>query len=365
MNNFCPYCLDASRPPESEDHIFPEFLGGTLTIPSCAKCNNTFGTSIEGPVSKDLAAIIVFLSFSGYKHKRLVTHKRAFVDDSTGIEYDLDSERRAYPNKPKLILENGKFKRMIVRSPKEARKRIASLKAKGLAKNVVEKYETRECKPPLRNMRVNVGTEIRQLAVKMCVAVGQKVIPGIRLLDDVCRDFLLAANPLCSPVRLTTTNYPDLDALRAPLAHLVYVEGDPATAKCFGVVQFFGGAFQLYLPLSNLYQGRSFGCLGVLDIKTFEQRFDEISPLRLAEAPIETTPADLDRFLTDWAYRFNTQVQAAFGEPSILFSAAPKQLLSGAHVTLPLIWVEHRLDIEVDLLLMSDRKPSSDVDIPN
>lgn len=126
MSNPCPYCLVRSR--ESDDHVFPAFLGGTRTIRSCEKCNNTFGTQFEGPVSKELAPVIVCLSFAGYKHKRLVEHKRAFVNESTGIEYDLDSEHRANLNKPHFIKEGEKLKRVLARSPGECRKihRIAS-----------------------------------------------------------------------------------------------------------------------------------------------------------------------------------------------------------------------------------------------
>jgi HNH endonuclease len=364
MNTLCPYCLNPSRPLDSGDHIFPKFLGGTLVVPSCSKCNNTFGTDFEGPVSKDLAPLIVFLSFCGYKHKRIVTHQRALVEESTGIEFDVDSERRAYPSKPHIILENGKIKQFIVRSPKEARKQLESLKAKGLAKDAVATYRTWEGRPPLSNARVPIGMEIRQLAVKMCVATGQRVIPDITLVDDVCREFLLAAKPLSSPVRLAITSYPELDARRGPLAHVVYIEGDPVNARCFGVVQFFGGAIQLYVPLCSSYRGRTFGCLGVLDINTFEQQFDEIDPLRLPEAPIEGLLDDWARCWAGLGSRLNTQVQECYGDNVILFGAAPKQLVKGVQLTLPLVWVEHQLEIQVDLQLVPDRQYEVDVSIP-
>ena len=70
---------------------------------SCVKCNNSFGHRFEGPVSKDLAPIMVVLSLSGYKHKRLAVYERAWIDETTGIEYNLDSERQSYPTKPHLI----------------------------------------------------------------------------------------------------------------------------------------------------------------------------------------------------------------------------------------------------------------------
>src|SRR5439155_1178377 len=41
----CPYC--AERPADSDDHVFPQFLGGKATILACTTCNNTFGHSFE------------------------------------------------------------------------------------------------------------------------------------------------------------------------------------------------------------------------------------------------------------------------------------------------------------------------------
>src|SRR5437016_4243720 len=139
MNDLCPYCL--VRPRDSDDHVFPDFLGGIRKVPTCAKCNNGFGDRFEGPVSKDLAPIIVCLSVCGYKHKRRIIHKRAWIDETTGIEYDLDSERRSYPSKPHFIREDGKIKRIVARDRREAQQIVASLKAKGRIKEVIEKPE--------------------------------------------------------------------------------------------------------------------------------------------------------------------------------------------------------------------------------
>jgi hypothetical protein len=69
-SNVCPYCLE--RPRDSDDHVFPEFLGGTKTVRTYTPCNSEFGHRFEGPVSNDLAPVIVVLSFSGYKHPRVV-----------------------------------------------------------------------------------------------------------------------------------------------------------------------------------------------------------------------------------------------------------------------------------------------------
>jgi hypothetical protein len=160
MVSSCPYCL--IRPRDSGDHAFPDFLGGTRKVQSCTKCNSSFGHRFEGPVSKDLAPVIVFLSFSGYRHKRFVVHERAWIDEVTGIEYDLDSERRSIPSKPYVIRKDGKVKQVVARNLREARNIAASLIAKGHAKKVVEKNEIKEgIRPPFRSVRIHVGGEAR------------------------------------------------------------------------------------------------------------------------------------------------------------------------------------------------------------
>jgi hypothetical protein len=364
MNLLCPYCLVSPR--DSDDHVFPDFLGGARKIKSCTKCNNSFGHRFEGPVSKDLAPVIVFLSFSGYKHKRIVVHERAWIDEATGIEYGLDSERQSIPSKPYLFWEDGKVKRVVARNMHEAHSIFASLKTKGLVKEAVEKHEIKTgLRPPFRNVRISVGAEMRQLAVKMCAAVGQLVVPDIVLLDERCRQFLLEESPVSSPVQQTYFRYPELDALRPPLAHAVYIEGDSRLAKCFGVVQLFGGAFQLYAPLSRSYTGRDFAALGVLDVTTFQEQFREVERLQLLEAPRFISLNDLERSHSEWGTNFNAQVQAAFGKNDIIIGISPKQSVAGVRVALPLLWIEHEAEIQLAMDLVPDKEPGQEVSLPS
>src|ERR1019366_7642730 len=60
----CPY----SEPPYdvfTDDHIFPQFLGGRRTIRVCRSCNSFFGHSFEGAASKQLKRLQVFISNFG------------------------------------------------------------------------------------------------------------------------------------------------------------------------------------------------------------------------------------------------------------------------------------------------------------
>jgi hypothetical protein len=358
----CPYCL--LRPRDSDDHVFPDFLGGTTTIRTCTQCNNKFGHRFEGPVSKDLAPIIVFLSLSGYKHGRLVIYERAYVGDFSGteIEYDMDSEGQSYPHKPHLIREEGKVMQIVARSESEARKIVASLKAKGQLNEVAEREEIRTgLRPPLRDLSITVGTEMRQLVVKMCASLGQVISPDIPLLDKECREFLLDEAPSKSPVRWTHARYPGLDTLCPPLAHVIYIEGDSASARAFGVVQFFGGAFQFYVPLSNSYTGRSFAAIGIFDITTHREQFREVERLQMPEAPQFGNTGKLEEFYSEWEVGFNAQIKAAFGENGIIFGMSPKQSVAGLRVTLPLLWVEHPVQFQLSMRLAPDQPHSGDV----
>ena len=148
------------------------------------------------------------------------------------------------------------------------------------------------------------------------------------------------------------------------MAHVVYLEGNSAEARCFGIVQFFGGAFQFYVPLSSSYLGRDFGSLGILDIKTFHQQFSEIEPLRLPEAPRFVGQGDVERFFAEWGPGFNAQVQAAFDQGSTLFFASPQQNVAGIRMSLPLIWVEYEIEFQLMMDLVPDMEPAIDLTLP-
>jgi hypothetical protein len=60
----CPNCM----PPYgifTDDHVFPQFLGGRRTIRICKKCNDTPGHAFEGKASKQLARIQISISHFG------------------------------------------------------------------------------------------------------------------------------------------------------------------------------------------------------------------------------------------------------------------------------------------------------------
>jgi hypothetical protein len=360
----CPYCRE--RPCGSADHIFSEFLGGSQTIPACKPCNDRFGHDFEGKVSKDLSPIIVFLSFSGLKPKKTIVIKRALVDKKSGFEYDLNSNRESILTKPYFERDDaGNIRRIVSRDAKEGNRIAQSLLKKGKAKSFTDNsHEVSQTQTPFNKIRINVGGEMRQLAVKMCVGFSRLVAPDDDIIDTEVRAFLLADTPTRSPVRQTYRRFPSLDALRPPLAHVIYIEADPASGRCYGVVQFFG-VFQFYLPLHSRFAGTAFAGLGVLNIKDGSEQFDRTAPLRLEEPSREISVSDYAKGMEEFGQEFNRQTQEAFGQLGIITEAAPTQNFQGLAIRIPLLWSEYSAEIAVQLELSSDRNDVTPPQLPS
>ena len=97
-------------------------------------------------------------------------------------------------------------------------------------------------------------------------------------------------------------------------------------------MQLFGGFFQFYVPLSNSYTGRDFAALGILDVTTFQEKFQEIERLQLPESPRFMSLADVEYAYSEWGTNFNAQVQAAFGRNELIFGVTPQQSVTGVRL---------------------------------
>ena len=115
------------------------------------------------------------------------------MDRESGHAYDIDSNRQSTITKPYLQKDSdGNIRRIIARDAKEGEKIAQSLVRKGLAKGFVDRsHETRQVQPPFENVRINIGGEMRQLAVKMCVGLAQLLAPGVDVVETSTRNFLL------------------------------------------------------------------------------------------------------------------------------------------------------------------------------
>jgi hypothetical protein len=356
----CPYCRE--RPCETDDHIFLKFLGGRKTIGSCKDCNDRFGHGFEASVSKELIPIIVCLTFSGLTTKKRVVYKRAWVDPESGYEYDIDSKRQSTITDPHLTKDVDGTIRGHLRTRREAKKLVRSLEKKGTGKEFNVREVTKQLQPPLKDLSIKIGPEMRQLAVKMCAALARLLVPREDVLDSECRQFLHSDGPARPPVRSFFHRYANLDALRPALAHTVYVEGDPASGRCYGVVQLFG-VFQFYAPLHAAYAGSPFAAFGLLDVASGREEFQLGEPLRLQEPPQHTPLPDYVNGLAQWADEFNRQTRQAFGEATIVFGTGKKHALQGIRLLIPLLWIEYTAAMEFELELAPDRVNEVDLTI--
>ncbi len=310
----CPYC--ARRPGNSDDHIFSQFLGATATIRACKQCNGTFGHSFEGALSSDLAPFVVFLRRAGLRPPRFVVWKRALKNPETEIEYDLDSELQLQPSYPKIERdEAGKPKRAVFGPQKSAAEFKRGLEAKG--KKVRLKEEVIKDVPLTQaHFQLTVGDELRRLAAKLAVGTAHYLNHRDGILDPTTRTYLVEGRSAMGgpPARMDFSTHVSLENLRPPLGHLVFVEGNSETRRCYAVVQFYG-TIQLYVILNaNGFHGSDFAILATLDPASgYKENFRHVDLFKLPEAPLQVSPAEYEAGLRSWQEKFNKQAESVFG----------------------------------------------------
>ena len=311
MPTSCPYCV--VRPCDSDDHIFPAFLGGRKTTPSCKTCNDRFGHSIEAAVSRDLAPVIVMLSTRGLVAPKLVNWRHAYKDPETGIEYDLDSDLQARRSDPVVSRdEAGNMREVFFHDEKMIKKFITAAEKQGKTTLVIDYPAEPRPIPPL-NCELTFGLELRRLAMKMAVALGAHLQNSSGLLDDTGRAFLLSNTAEGKRTIRDVSVYEGLEEQRPPLSHLIYLEGDGAKRYCYGVVQLYG-LFQIYLILNQgRYDGGDFAALAILNPPMqYSETFNSVKPLKLT--PPSTRPRSYGPGTAVWSQKFRAQISEVFGE---------------------------------------------------
>lgn len=312
MSGECPYCHERVR--TSRDHIFPQFLGGQSKIRICKPCNDKFGHSFEGPVSKTFAPLQIFLRACGLRFPTGAKWKRAYKDNATALQFDLDENLEAIPPAPVILRdENEKICGAIFPDKKSAEECSRSLRKKGLAKKVrIEKKVNEGLRPQLNSFDIQIDTNLRKLAIKMSAGLADKLNFNGTILDTNSRQFLVGTNYGHIPVRVAYLSYDLLDPKCPPLSHVIYVEGNQKNQRSYGVVRFFN-TFQLYCILSNHYSAASFASLGVLDVSTKKETFSEIAPLELDEAPPSVPANEKNEGIRRWARRMTSQITTLLG----------------------------------------------------
>lgn len=275
----CPYSL----PPYekfTDDHIFPQFLGGRRTVRVCKPCNDRFGHDFEGPASRQLKRLQVFISHFGLDLTRLSATWPAaiLIGDDT---YDL----RAGPEGAQYFLSKPSFTKDAegniiggkARSAAEAKQITAGLIKAGKAKEV--EVVTAPDGPIDVSLTGSFSFDgnLYRTATKMTanVLIAFERMPVVTESD--IPSYLHGRGNL-----LTTPAYCDVKPirdLRPPLSHTIYVELGRIS---YGIVLIFG--FQkIFVPLPSASQSEAF--LGSLDPMTGDERFDAVRPIGPRNVP--------------------------------------------------------------------------------
>jgi hypothetical protein len=316
MERLCPYC--DKRACNSDDHVFSQFLGGTATIKSCKRCNDTFGHSFEGPLSHDLAPLIVMLRRCGLRAPRRVVWRRAIKYGKTQADYDLDSDLTLTPSAPIFEKEQGTTRRITAASQKQLGQ-LSKLLEKGGKKTKLRSEQKTGIDIREFSFRIKVGHEARRFALKTAVAVASKALGWSNMLDPHARGYLLGDLSESLYVRVDFQNHAQIEAQRPPLSHSVYVKGNGRTGRCYAVVKLYG-YIQLYAILNDTsYAGEDRAAHGLLDIAGgYRETIGEAEPYLLHEAPTVGSPLLLNVGQKAWSDKFISECISLFGDQAPL-----------------------------------------------
>lgn len=312
----CPYCEEPIIK-VSRDHIFPNFLGGSRKIDSCGtgkKCNNEFGRTIEAGATKFLQPLHVFISSWGLPLRSAdPTWKSAYFHGDRTYHLSV-GETGVKPELANPIIEkdeNGQVIRGVARSKKEAERSARQLIAKGKAKEVKIEQEA----PPKFDLKglgmaLELGPDIRRLALKMCIALST-LLPDFELAEVAEARFYLKAENSLVPVNNTLAafdKYDAVDSLREAVSHLIYVER--SKDRVYGLVQFFG-VVQIFCRLGIPSDNPSVvALLATLDPVTGNEQFKSVMPLNLTEPPSIIPIQEYPRLVKGWMQKFRDEAVA-------------------------------------------------------
>lgn len=299
----CPYC---GQPIEvySRDHIFPEFLGGSRTIPACKQCNDIFGSTFEGQAAVMLYGMQVSMSTWGLSFSQTApAWRRAF--EHMGLKFDIlieGAEPKLQLSHPiKEVGKDGKLKAISFGNKKEAERAVNKARKRGHDKAVMQKLHV-EIPAPQYPFVFNLGPHVLRTALKMCYALST-TLPGFTLGEVANARAVLKGDHGRMPTNVTPAFevYDSLDAIREPLSHVIYVER--GEAHIYGVVQFFG-VVQLFCELGIPQDSATRAArIGILDPITGVERFPEVDLLGLP-APAVLRGEELSEGAAAWLKRF-------------------------------------------------------------
>ena len=276
----CPYC----EPPYTEftdDHIFPQFLGGRKTIRVCKKCNNSFGHSFEGRASQQLKRLQVFISHFGLDLARnpAVWPSALAIDD---VKYDVMSgpEGTQYRLSSPIIRRDseGRVVGGKARSQSEGNKLAKGLIESGRAKNV-EIVPANS--PTLEDVKLDItgsfDENIFRFSTKLAAAVA--VASGYQQVISRSEIPGYLHGTAKWPTSIAFCDVETLRRMKPPLAHTVYLEMGEAS---YALVLIFGFK-KIFVPLPASPMPR--GILASLDPLTGAESFEDVEPIGPRKIP--------------------------------------------------------------------------------
>jgi hypothetical protein len=294
----CPYCNEPILQ-WSRDHIFPQFLGGTRCVPACKPCNEIFGATLEAKAASILHPLHIVLNSWGLP---------IAVEGPRWREaYQIDGQSmdlRVGPGAPIMTSSKPIIPDMLkgthtaeFRTIKEAQQFRKQLDENPRVSGVKTEVRVDEVSTPGIPVTLKFGLELRQIAVKMCIALS-RLMPTLELAELTRGQRALRSEENCkSSVGLAFLDYCGLDSQRPELAHTIYVERGQKLV--YGVLQFFG-AFQLFCRLGVPSGAPEAAIVATLDPLNGKETFSEIPPLNLEEPPEFYSASSVPNFVRGW-----------------------------------------------------------------
>lgn len=279
VDEVCPF----SDPPYAgftDDHVFPQFLGGRRSVRVCADCNSRFGHSFEAGAAKQLKRLQVFISHFGFDLSRSpATWPSALVIGNATYSLKSGPQGVQYELAQPIIRrdESGNIVGGSARSHVEAKQIADGLVRKGKAK-VVEVEESPAT--TFEDVKLTVGLgyndDIFRFSSKLAsnAVIGMGRAPLVRA-SSIGR-YLRGSGEWGTCIAFCDTSA--VCALRPPLSHTVYVEFG---VQSYAIVLVFG-YFQVYVPLPGSESGAA---IGFLDPLTGEESFGEAAPIGIVPPP--------------------------------------------------------------------------------
>jgi hypothetical protein len=233
----------------------------------------------------------------------------------------LDSDLNLTPSDPSIERdEKGSIKRAVFAGSRAARSFVRGQQAHGkklkFTPQTIKGIDVRKLE-----YRINIGVEVRRLAVKIAIAAADHMGFSDGLVDEVSKEFLLGNTEKGERVRLDLARREELEKLRTPLSHFVFVKGNGQTHTSYAIVQLYG-LVQLYALLNDGgFVGDNFAVIASLDAaKGYTERFEQAKPLAFPEAPVRMGHWEFQRLKLEWMKKFNAEAQAVLQDDTrVLF----------------------------------------------